>query len=373
MSAFFRAIPLATVALATLFASFQLTAQTQAPATRASAGHAPSEANFFIETPAGWVLPRTAWGDPDLQGTWPISYVGSVPLERCAGGGRRGASPPPCDPRKAFLTDEEYKTRVAAASGRADRYADAIKSGDFGQAFQAGVVDPTEPQRQTSLIVDPPNGRLPEMTEEGKRLSSLMKSSWALPGEQQVFDSELDFDTWDRCITRGMPASMFPFRYNNGVQIIQSPGYLVINMEMIHEARIIPIDGPPAPSSAVKQWLGVSRGHWDGATLVIETANFKPGASATNIGVAGSPEGNRFPTSEKMRITERLTRLNDQMMLYEITTEDPVVLTRPWTARFPLKMDNSYKWWEYACIEGNRTIPDYVSASRAERAAADQK
>jgi hypothetical protein len=94
---------------------------------------------------------------------------------------------------------------------------------------------------------------------------------------------------------------------------------------------------------------------------VIETTNIKPGASATTIGVAGSPEGNRFPTSVRMRITERLTRLNDRMMLYEIKTEDPVVLTRPWTARFPLKMDNSYKWWEYACIEGNRTIPDYIT------------
>jgi hypothetical protein len=365
-----RAIHITAVALATLFASLELVAR-QAP-KQASAGGAPSEANFFIGTPAGWKRPTTAWGDPDLQGTWPISYVGSVPFERCAGGegrARGGTPPPPCDPQKAFLTEDEFKARVAAAAGRTDRYADAIKAGDFGSAFQSGIVDPTVPQRQTSLIVDPPNGRLPDMTDEGKRLSSLMKSSWALPGEQQAFDSELDFDTWDRCITRGMPASMFPFRYNNGVQIIQSPGYVVLNMEMIHEARVIPIDGPPAPSPAIRQWLGVSRGHWDGATLVIETTNVKTGASATNIGVAGSPEGNRFPTSERMRITERLTRLNDQMMLYEIKTEDPVVLTRPWIARFPLKMDNTYKWWEYACIEGNRTIPDYISASRAERAA----
>ena len=324
-------------------------------------------------------MPRTAWGDPDIQGTWPISYVGSVPLERCSGGGggRRGETPPPpCDPLKAFWTDEEFKARTATAAGRADRYADAIKAGDFGGAFQAGIVDPTVPQRQTSLIVDPPNGRLPEMTAEGKRLSALMRSSWALPDEEPVFESEQDFDTWDRCITRGMPASMFPFRYNNGVQIIQSPGYVVLNMEMIHEARIIPIGAPPPASAAVKQWLGISRGRWEGpggTTLVIETTNFKPGASVTNIGVAGSPEGNRFPTSERMKITERMTRLNDEMMLYEITTEDPVVLTRPWTARFPLKMDNSYKWWEYACIEGNRTIPDYISTSRAERAAAGQK
>jgi hypothetical protein len=358
-------------------AAIGLVATAQTPARRAG-GHAASEANFFIETPAGWTLPRTAWGDPDLQGTWPISYVGSVPLERCSGGvGRSGSTPaPPCDPLKAFWTDEEFKARTATAAGRADRYADAIKAGDFGSAFQAGIVDPTMPQRQTSLIVDPPNGRLPEMTAEGKRLSALMRSSWALPDEEPVFESEQDFDTWDRCITRGMPASMFPFRYNNGVQIIQSPGYVVLNMEMIHEARIIPIGAPPPASLAVKQWLGISRGRWEGpggTTLVIETTNFKPGASATNIGVAGSPQGNRFPTSERMKITERMTRLNDQMMLYEITTEDPVVLTRPWTARFPLKMDNSYKWWEYACIEGNRTIPDYISTSRAERAAAGKK
>jgi hypothetical protein len=167
-----------------------------------------------------------------------------------------------------------------------------------------------------------------------------------------------------------MPASMFPFRYNNGVQIIQIPGYVILNMEMIHEARIVPLGNRPPVSPKIKQWLGESRGRWEGTTLVIETTNFKAGASMTNIGVVGSPEGNRFPTSEKMKITERLTRLNDQMLLFEITTEDPVVLTRPWTARFPLKLDNGYKWWEYACIEGNRTIPDYISASRAERAAA---
>src|SRR5262245_60964016 len=352
-----------------LFVAVNVVASGQSPV------QTPSEKNMFVETPAGWKAPKTAWGDPDLHGTWPISYVGSVPLERCAGGGgggRAGGPPaPPCDPNKAFLTEQEFKARVAEATGQSDRYAEAIKSGDFGTAFNAGNTDPTTPQRQTSLIVDPPNGRLPEMTAEGKRLSSLMRSSWAAyQGEVLTFDSELDFDTWDRCITRGMPASMFPFRYNNGVQILQTPGYVILNMEMIHEARIIPLNGPKTPSTALKQWLGVSRGHWEGTTLVIETTNYKPGASATNIGVRGSPEGNRFPTSEKMKTTERITRMNDTMLIYEITTEDPVVITRPWTARFPLKLDNGYKWWEYACIEGNRTIPDYISASRAERAAA---
>jgi hypothetical protein len=350
---------------AALFVAVNVVAAGQSPA------QTPSEKNMFIETPAGWKAPKTAWGDPDLQGTWPINYVGSVPLERCAGGGRAGAPPPPCDPNKAFYTEEEFKARVDTANGRGSRYSDAMKKGDFGAAFNAGNTDPTTPQRQTSLIVDPPDGKLPAMTEEGKRLSSLMRSSWAAyPDEVLTFDSQFDFDTWDRCITRGMPASMFPFRYNNGVQIIQAPGYVILNMEMIHDARIIPIGAGPAPSSKVKQWMGVSRGHWEGTTLVIETTNFKAGASMTNIGVVGSPQGNRFPTSEKMKITERLTRMNDSTVLYEITTEDPIVIRRPWTARFPLKLDNGYKWWEYACIEGNRTIPDYISASRAERAQA---
>jgi hypothetical protein len=301
---------------------------------------------------------------------WPISFVGSVPLERCAGGGGRGPSTPqpPCDTNKAFLTDTEYQERLDAAAKQVDRHAAAIAAGDFGQALQSGVTDPTAPQRQTSLIVDPPNGKLPEMTAGGKRLSALMKSSWALPGETQEWDSYLDFDSWDRCITRGMPSSMMPYRYNNGVRIMQVPGYVILDLEMVHETRIVPVDGRPALSSKIRHWMGESRGRWDGNTLVIETTNFKPGASATNIGVMGSPPGNRFPTSEQMKITERITRLSDGFLLYEIKTEDPLIITRPWTARYPLKLDPSYEWWEYACHEGNRTIGDYINASRAERA-----
>jgi hypothetical protein len=335
-------------------------------------GAPPSEANHFIGTPAGWVHPKTPWGDPDLQGMWPISFVGSVPLERCAGGvGRGRAGAPPCDLNKAFLTEPEYQERLKAAGQQPDRHAQAIAEGNFGRALLSGVTDPTSVQRQTSLIVDPPNGKLPELTPEGKRLSAKMRSSWSTgPDDVQTWDGPEDFDTWDRCITRGMPSSMFPFRYNNGVQIMQVPGYVILNMEMIHEARMIPVDGRPGLSPAIKEWMGESRGHWEGNTLVIVTTNFKAGASMTNIGVMGSPQGNRMPTSEQMKITEKLTRLNNDFILYEIKTEDPVVLTRPWTARFPLKLDPKYEWWEYACHEGNRTIPDYVHTSRAERAKA---
>jgi hypothetical protein len=328
----------------------------------------PSEKNFFIGTPAGWVHPRTPWGDPDLQGIWPLNYVGSTPLQRCYGPQRPGAPAVPCDPHKEFLTEEEFKTLQANAAKAPDRFAAAAQEGQTGREFLAGVVDPTTPQRQTSLIFDPPDGKLPEMTPEGKRLSAEMKSSWPLPGEHLVWDSYKDFDLWDRCITRGMPVSMFPFRYNNGVQIIQAPGQVVILLEMIHDARIVPLNDKTPVPAAVKQWMGISRGHWEGNTLVVETTNFRAGASQTNTAVIASPPGNRFPTSEQMKITEKFTRINDQYLIYEITTEDPVVLTRPWTARFPLKLDPDYKLLEYTCHEDNRVIRDWITVSRAERA-----
>jgi len=235
----------------------------------------------------------------------------------------------------------------------------------------SGVTDPTSLQRQTSLIMDPPNGRLPELTAEGKRRSALMRSSWALAGEtNQTWDAPEDFDSWDRCITRGLPASMGPYRYNNGMRILQAPGYVVLDLEMIHESRIIPTDGRAVNSAVIKQYMGQSSGRWEnGNTLVIETNHIKVGPSMTNIGIAGSPAGNRMPTSEQLKITERIRATGAGMIEYEITTEDPVVLTRPWTARMPLKDDPTYEWWEYACHEGNTAIPNYITASRAERAA----
>jgi hypothetical protein len=332
-------------------------------------GPTPTESNFFIATPPGWTQPKTPWGDPDLQGIWPISYVGTVSLQRCvpAVGARPPAGSPPCDPHKTFLTATEFDALQERAAKQPDRVKEDVKNGEAARVFRDGVMDVFTPQRQTSLIMDPPDGKLPEMTPEGKRLSSLMKSSWPLPGEKLAFDSFTDFDSWDRCITRGLPASMFPFRYNNGLQIVQAPGYVALRMEMIHESRIIPINAPPV-SPAIKEYLGVSRGHWEGNTLVVETTNFKPGASATNTGVGGSPPGNRFPISEQMKMTEQFTRLNNDFLIYTITVDDPVVLTHSWTARFPLKLDNGFQILEYACTEDNSMIPHWISTSRAERA-----
>jgi hypothetical protein len=351
-----------------------------------SPGVAPGEANHFIETPKGWVHPKTAWGDPDLTGIWPISHglnlVRSCP--RAGGpGGRGGPAPaaattapaaPPCDPDHLplFKTEAAYKTDVDRALGvrkAGDNATQALARGDFGAALQGGVTDPTFPERQTSMIVEPANGKLPELTPEGKRRSALMKSSWALTGEtDQIWEHWDDFDSWDRCITRGMPSSMMPYRYNNGIEIFQAPGMVVLSLEMIHEDRIVYTDGR-APLKAVhKNYMGEPRGRWEGNTLVITTTNYKEGPSGTNIGVFGSPAGNRFPVSDQMKTTERLTRLNDNTILYEMKIEDPVVMMQPYTVRYPLRLDNTYEWWEYNCHEGNRTIRDYINASRAERA-----
>jgi hypothetical protein len=344
----------------------------------------PSEANHFVETPAGWTHPRTAWGEPDLEGTWPIpagvNLVRSCPR---AGGAGRGAAPtpapatppPPCDLNQAWMTDDEWKARLDAAARLAkegDNAAQALARGDFGAALQGGVTDPTTPLRQRSTIMDPADGRLPDLTEEGKRRSALMRSSWTIGGgEKQTWDHWEDFDSWDRCITRGMPTSMMAYRYNNGIKIFQAPGMVVLSLEMIHEDRIIYTDGRPPLKGVHKHYMGEPRGRWEGMTLVVETSNYRPGPSGTNLGVYGTPPGipggNRWPVSEQMKTTERFTRLNNDQLLYEMTVEDPIVMTRPYTVRYPIKLDNSYEWWEYACHEGNRTIRDYINASRKER------
>ncbi len=185
------------------------------------------------------------------------------------------------------------------------------------------------------------------------------------PG-QTVFDSPDDFDSWDRCITRGMPVSMEPRNYNNGIRIMQSPGYVLIVLEMAHEVRIIPTDGRPALDPSIKEWLGESRGHWEGNTLVVTTTNFNGKTDMTNAGVPGSPPLN--PASENMRITERFTRTAEDTIDFEMRVEDPEVVVSPWAVAYPLKLDNKYQMFEYACHEGNTAIRGYIETSRFERA-----
>jgi hypothetical protein len=330
---------------------------------------APSEANHFIATPNGWQHPMTPWGEPDITATLDMMQASRVPLERCADSYRPGA--PACDMGKRWLTDEEYATAMEAYDSQEDRMAKLIEEGDIGGALRAAGSNRI-PQRQTNLLVDPPDGLLPALTSEGKRRAFVMGSDWALPGENIDFQSADDFDSWDRCITRGMPSMMMPYRYNGGFRIHQTPGYVVFDIEMIHEARVIPTDRSEPLDPDIRQWLGDSRGHWEGNTLVIETTNYRDGMPINNplinLAVQGSPPGNRFPASDQMKTTERIVRLNDDWWLYEITTEDPVILTAPFTVRYPMRNDPGYWWSEYACHEDNSIVPNYVETNRFERA-----
>src|SRR6185312_3332464 len=243
-----------------------------ATAAHEAAAPAPAAAH---KTNRPWKQPRTPWGDPDLQGTWPISNLMSVPLQRPTQYGTR-----------LHFTEEELAKQRKAVEAQNQAY----KNEESKHALGLGHwVEETDVPVQTSLITDPPDGQLPPQTAAGKEMSAKMGSDW----NREVFDSVADFGTWNRCITRGLPEGMFPNPYNNGIQVLQAPGYVVINLEMIHEARIVPLGKMPALDGAVKQWMGSSRGHWEGNKLVVETTNFNGQTSMTDVPTRGSPKDPR--------------------------------------------------------------------------------
>jgi hypothetical protein len=311
----------------------------------------PQDLTVVPPVPLDYRPATTPWGDPDLRGRWPIDHLNGTPLQRAPEQGNR-----------AFLTEEEMTARAQRIEAAAARYDNEDAGGRLGQGHwvEMGV-----PNRRTSLIVSPANGRLPEMTEEGKRRSAQMRSSWR---NGQTFDWTTDFDSWDRCVTRGLPASMLPMQYNNGIRIFQAPGLVAIQLEMIHEARIIPVDGRPGISPLIHNWMGESRGHWEnGNTLVVETSNFRPGPSATNIVTTGSPPQNDTPISEEAHLVERFTMTGRDTIVYEATYSDPVIFTGPWTTRSDWQRRDDYGFFEYACHEGNVQVRNYITASRAAR------
>jgi hypothetical protein len=310
------------------------------PAARRAADHTPQKK---------FKQPRTPWGDPDLQGMWPVAHLMTVPLQRPEKYGER-----------LQFTPEELAEQRKVADAQNKRYKEEESQHRLGLGHW---VEDTDVPVQTSLIVDPPNGQLPAQTPQGKEASAKMGSDW----NRDVFDSVADFDAWDRCITRGLPASMFPFPYNNGIQILQAPGYVVINLEMIHEARIVPLGKMPALDGAVKQWMGSSRGHWEGEALVVETTNFNGQVSMTSFPTRGSPKDPRA-TSTEMKLVERFERTDADHLTYTITVTDPVTQVASWTARSPWRRDDSYQFYEYACHEDNEAIRNYIVTSRARRA-----
>ena len=285
--------------------------------------------------------PKTPWGDPNLQGTWPLDQLGRTPLQRLDQYGDR-----------LYFTDEEYEKAVADAAevaAGAEREEKENKLGG-GHWFEYG-----KPLRQTSMIVEPKNGHLPPLTAKGQQIAATMKSSWT----EKVFEGPADFNSLDRCITRGMPVSMIPFPYNNGLRIFQSPGYVVIQLEMIHETRIIPLDGRQQLPGTMETWLGSSRGHFEGNTLVIDTTNFNGEPSMIIV----SSRKTSVPTSKQLHIVERLTPIDKDHIQYEATIEDPDILTAPWKMSFPWTRNDKYEFFEYACNEGNTVVPNYIRST----------
>ena len=300
--------------------------------------------------------PRTRAGRPDLRGIW--TYATLTPLERStefAG--------------KAFLTDAEaadFEKKTLNLQNRDRRDGDGPNGRgpdgrtDLDRAYNqvwweygAKVVG----TRRTSLIIDPPDGRIPSLTPEGQRRAEDKRGLWTANGEYEggarglSFDSYLDRPLQERCLgwtVTGPP--MVPGAYNNNMELFQTPDSVAIVNEMVHEHRIIPLDGRPQVAPPIQLWMGSSRGRWDGDTLVVDTTNFRPAVFRS--------------ASAKLHLVERFKRLDADTLLYEFTVDDPATWTKPWTAQFPMARSRE-PIFEYACHEGNYSLPNILAGARA--------
>ena len=288
--------------------------------------------------------PTTAWGDPDLQGVWNNNTV--VPLQRPEQVGDRET-----------LTDEEVAQRRQASSDLlfSEREGDTGFYNEFW--FEYG-----QDTNRTSLITDPADGRLPALTPEAEQqaaeVMAVRSRSVVAP------DHYLEMSTYDRCITRGLPGAMMPGFYNHNYHILQTPDHVALVVEMIHDARIIPLDGRPHAAPELQQWLGDSRGRWEGDTLVVETTNFTDKLYERGLFIPTV-----FATGENLRLVERFTRVNEDTIDYRFTVEDPTTFVSDWTAAIPLnRFDGTL--FEYACHEGNYALPNMLAGARATEAAA---
>ncbi len=299
---------------------------------------------------------RTPWGDPDLQGTW--TNTTTTPLQR------------PTDlADRAFLTAEEHAVRdqqVALSVDLDNRYpagdAAAVSVGAYNNYWmERGTLG-----ARTSLIIDPPDGRLPRATPEEQALQDRGRVSTF---SSSRFDSVADFNALDRCISRGLPGAMMPGFYNHNYQILQTPDHVVIFVEMVHDARIIPLDGRSRLPAGVRQWLGDSRGRWEGDTLVVESTNFADKVNGRQELGHTQGGGTVFGGDENLRLIERFTRVGADAIDYEFTVVDPTVWEAPWTASLPMTAIDG-PLFEYACHEGNYALENILAGARAEEAAA---
>ena len=315
----------------------------------------------------GWTGPKTPWGDPDLQGTYTNKTITPVQRpEELAG--------------QAFLTDEEIaeleretvernerlllRPAVRTTVSDVDRGVDGAP-GAYNNFWLDGGTTTTG---RTSLIVDPPDGRIPPVTPDYERLAGARAEARLARGPA---DSWEDFQLNDRCLVWSAGPPMMPGPYNNTYMILQTPEHVVIQVEMIHDTRIIPLDGRPHLASAIRQYLGDMRGHWEGDTLVVETTNIAraeadPGTQGSDVISLRAANGR---SDDTIRVIERFTRVDAGAIRYEFTIEDPTRWTRSFAGEFPfVRIDG--RLYEYACHEGNYSMPTMLGGERIQEEAA---
>ena len=282
-----------------------------------------------------YTTPKTPWGDPDISGTWSSDDLRNIPVQRPAELGSRSQ-----------LSDDEYAKRLADADQARTRELNRVG------AFRNDVG--TRTFRQTSLVVEPADGRLPITADAQKEVDR---------GQQQRSNppnSWTDRSLYDRCITRGVFGSVLPVIYGNGNFIFQSPGVVSITYEMVHDTRIIPLDGRPHIGTGIRQYMGDARGHFEGDTLVVETTNFM----GNTTGVGGN--GGGAPTSDVLHVIERITRVAADVLNYEVSITDPKTYSKPVKLLLPLTTQPGYQVLPYECHEGNHAMHNILSAARAE-------
>ena len=291
---------------------------------------------------------RRADGRPNLEGVWTNATI--TPFERgtpfAYSGGVR---PPEADAEKEFFTEEEAARFAELSLEGRERFGYVARSLDAGEGLLS--------TRQSSLVVDPANGRVP--------IKASAESVRDHHREREA-DDYLNTGPWNRCISRGVPGSMFPAGYNNAYRIVQTPDSVVILHEVIHDVRVIPVTDRPHIDTDIRQWMGDARGHWEGDTLVVDTANFNDRGSIASSTAGASLKG--VPVSEALHVVERYTRLSEDELLWEVTVDDPEVYDRPWTVSMPLTRDPDYVMYEYACHEGNRALPLMLRGARVDEA-----
>jgi hypothetical protein len=312
------------------------------------AGQAPSPGNTAVKTSSSpstnYKTPHTAWGDPDLQGNYTNLYEDGTPLER------------PREFEGRTLDDvkgaELAKIKAAVQERTINNFQGPIHAPDNWWQDALNL----KRGSQAWLIVDPPDGKVPSMTPEAEKRIAARAEARRNLGHGPA-DSWEDRSLYDRCLTRGLPGSMMPAIYGNSYQIVQGQGYVVIRYEMIHEARVIPLESRSHVGKNIHLDMGDARGHWEGDTLVVESTNFKDRSAYRNA------------NADTLKLTERFTRIAPDKVKWAVTVEDLSTWTRPWTFAMPLTMNDGEPLMPYECHEGNYGLKNILSAARADERA----